>query len=914
MADLTTDFAGRYRIERELGAGGMATVYLAQDLRHDRRVAIKVLRPELAAVIGAQRFLSEIKTTANLQHPHILPLFDSGEIVTGHGSWDMGSSPQPPTTHDSRPTTLLYYVVPYIEGESLRDLLTREKQLSVAEAVRLASEVASALDYAHRHGVIHRDIKPENILLHEGRALVADFGIALAVSRSDGATRMTETGMSLGTPHYMSPEQAMGEREITARSDIYSLGAMTYEMLVGEPPFSGPTAQSIVAKVLTAEPASIRETRKRVPEEVEEAVLTALQKLPADRFATAAEFADALAGRIATASPARRSGGVGRPIHGRWFAWAGLAVAVAALGLIAWRRFTRLAPPESRFAIALARGQDISLAMQGTHFAVSHDGSLLVYTGGDSVHGRLWVKRRNSLVATSIPGTEGAYNPFISPDDRSVGFFTDVNNGRTLAVVSLTGGPPRTVITTPLGNSGAAWATDGYIYFDADQGGLQRIRPDGTDRQTVMPLDLATHEAGIAWPQVLPGAHTVIMRLRHIDDVPADYSIVAVRIGSGQRSTLTRGVSAAYEPGHLLFVTADGTLETAPFSEKKLRITGPSAAALNDVRIAGNYSGIDLSVTDDGVLYYLAGSPGTSTRLEWVDRNGAARPVDPNWSEEGEIRGLALSPDETRAAVEISRVGSTGTDIWIKQLPAGPLSRLTLDPAPDSRPIFSSDGHSVIFLSERVTPEAVFERAANGTGNDRRFARARRNITEVTESHDGKWLIARTSSADSGSGDILAMRIGVDTMLHPIIATPAGESNPALSADGHWLAYTSNETGRREVYVRPFPNVNDGVWQISTNGGFEPLWANSGRELFFRRGTGTVDLMAVDVVTTPVFHAGAPHAIASTDAAVGLDYRRYAVSRDDRRFLMVGRADPDAQPQLVRIEHFDPTSAGRTAP
>src|ERR1700741_906495 len=237
LEQIAVVLADRYRIERELGAGGMATVYLAHDLKHDRKVAIKVLRQELAAVIGADRFLSEIRTTANLQHPHILPLFDSGAA-----------------------DSFLFYVMPFIEGESLRDRLSREKQLPIADAVRLATEVASALDYAHRHGVIHRDIKPENILLHDGAALVADFGIALAVS-SAGGSRMTETGMSLGTPHYMSPEQAMGEREITARSDVYGLGAMTYEMLVGDPPFTGSTAQAIVAKVMTAEPAGLAAPR-----------------------------------------------------------------------------------------------------------------------------------------------------------------------------------------------------------------------------------------------------------------------------------------------------------------------------------------------------------------------------------------------------------------------------------------------------------------------------------------------------------------------------------------------------------------------------------------------------------------------------------------------------------------------------
>src|SRR5512132_3996495 len=283
---LQVALSDRYRIEREIGAGGMATVFLAQDLRHDRRVALQLLRPELSAVIGAERFLAEIKLTANLQHPHILPLFDSGEA-----------------------DGFLFYVMPFVEGESLRSRLNREKQLPMADAVRIATEVAGALDYAHRHGVVHRDIKPENILIHDGRALVADFGIALAASKA-GGNRMTETGMSLGTPHYMSPEQAMGEREITARSDVYALGVVLYEMLTGDPPFSGSTAQAIVARVLTEAPRPILPQRHTIPPEVESAILVALEKLPADRFATAAEFADALKGRhsgptrVSTAAPA----------------------------------------------------------------------------------------------------------------------------------------------------------------------------------------------------------------------------------------------------------------------------------------------------------------------------------------------------------------------------------------------------------------------------------------------------------------------------------------------------------------------------------------------------------------------------------------------------------------------------------
>jgi eukaryotic-like serine/threonine-protein kinase len=221
---------GGYEIERELGHGGMATVWLAEDVRHHRRVAIKVLHPELSAVLGSGRFLKEIELTANLQHPHILPLFDSGEAA-GH----------------------LYYVMPYVEGESLRNRLVRERQLPIADAIRIATDVADALAYAHRHGVVHRDIKPENILLHDGRPVVADFGIALAVQQA-GGERMTQTGLSLGTPQYMAPEQATGERTVDLRADVYALGAVTYEMLSGEPPFTGPTAQAVVARMLTEAP------------------------------------------------------------------------------------------------------------------------------------------------------------------------------------------------------------------------------------------------------------------------------------------------------------------------------------------------------------------------------------------------------------------------------------------------------------------------------------------------------------------------------------------------------------------------------------------------------------------------------------------------------------------------------------
>ncbi len=291
---LKTALADRYAIQEELGAGGMATVYLAEDLKHHRKVAVKVLRPELAAVLGAERFVKEIETTANLQHPHILPLFDSGEA-----------------------DSFLYYVMPFIDGETVRDKLNRETQFGIEEAVRITCDVADALDYAHRNNVIHRDIKPENILLHDGRPMVADFGIALAVSAAAGG-RMTETGMSLGTPHYMSPEQATAEKDLTNRSDIYSLGCALYEMLTGEPPHTGASAQAIVMKIVTEDAQPVTELRKSVPPHVAAATAKSLEKLAADRFESAAKFAEALTNPAFTLPTAQPTAIPGVPTSGPW--------------------------------------------------------------------------------------------------------------------------------------------------------------------------------------------------------------------------------------------------------------------------------------------------------------------------------------------------------------------------------------------------------------------------------------------------------------------------------------------------------------------------------------------------------------------------------------------------------------------
>src|SRR5688500_7103673 len=569
---LSSALADRYRIERELGQGGMATVYLAYDLRHDRKVAIKVLRPELAAVIGAERFLSEIKTTANLQHPHILPLFDSGR-VEGHegrgGREGREGDPVDPETGATfaTPSTFLYYVMPFIDGESLRDRLNREKQLAIGDAVRITSEVAGALDYAHRRDVIHRDIKPENILLHDGRALVADFGIALAASRAGSGSRITETGMSLGTPHYMSPEQAMGQREITGRSDVYGLGVIAYEMLTGDPPFTGSTAQAIVARVVTESPRPMRAQRHTIPSHVDAAVLTALEKLPAYRFDTPAAFAAALADRVyvprETAATVPHAS-IATPARSRRAIGALSIAAVALAGVAAWGWLREVPPPAVlRYSMGLPPEQSLLQdGNAGVNIDISPDGRRVVYVGAG---GQLWLRDRDRLDAMPVPGTSESFNPHCSPDGARIVFTAGVNID--LKVVSTSGGPPITLTNVGVGaGGGAAWAPDGWIYFDTPEG-IARIRADGGSREQIIPYDTAAGDIGHAWPTVLPNGRDVLYRSRSGND-PSTFDIVAFDVRTRERRILTKGLLARYvQPGYLVVVRSDGAVLAAPFDQ-----------------------------------------------------------------------------------------------------------------------------------------------------------------------------------------------------------------------------------------------------------------------------------------------------------------------------------------------------------
>ena len=895
---LSTSLADRYRIEREVGQGGMATVYLATDLRHQRKVAVKVLRPELAALIGAERFLAEITTTAALQHPHILPLFDSGQAVVRQSEQGNG------------PHSFLYYVMPFIEGESLRDRLNREKQLPVADAIRIATEAASALDYAHRHHVIHRDIKPENILLHDGQALVADFGISLAVS-SAGGSRMTETGMSLGTPQYMSPEQAMGEREIGPRSDVYALGTVTYEMLIGEPPFTGPSAQAIVAKVMTTIPAAMIPQRRTIPSHVEAAVLHAIEKLPADRFATGAEFAAALGnpnftGPITAARPL----GLGPPRTrfanniAKGFPW---VVALLA-GLWAWSQHSPSASrPVRRYAVEL-RGLEAISPLEQVTMALSPDGQRLAYVGG-AANGKsqIWLRDRDQLHARPISETGGATSLSWSPDGTQLAFETR-DPGTLLAVPVGGGSSPVVVSDTLIATGGTAWSSDGFIYSTGGYNGtvgIVRVPATGGVPTIVTTIDTGSHAFAHLNPAVLPNNKGLVFSVWY-GPTRTDTDIGVADIKTGKVKILQRGLRAVYAPtGHLLIVRADGSLIALPFDQTRMVTTGPAVPVLSGIATQGG-TGADLAIGGDGTLAYYAGEPRDvreTVQPVWIARDGHTTPVDSGWTFNRPFNGgITLSPDGSRLALAVA--GNETADIWIKQLEHGPFSRLTFEEFLKYRPSWSPDGRSLVYISDPGNNNAsILQRRADGSGAAERLLGSDKAIAEAIWAPDGKTLVVRTTLP---TRDILAFHPGVDSIATPLIASQKFDERAATMApDGRYIAYQSDESGRDEIYIRPFPKTDDGRWQVSRDGGEEPLWGRTGREIFFRSTAG--DMMAVPVTTGTSLEVGTPHPLFSAKGFVRtLSHRAYDVTPDDRRFVMLrALSDTTTTPsQLVLVDNW----------
>ena len=875
---LNAALAGRYSIDSEIGRGGMATVYLAQDLRHQRKVALKVLSPELGAVLGGERFLSEIRVTANLQHPHLLPLFDSGEA-----------------------DGLLFYVMPFVEGETLRALIEREKQLPIDDAVRIAVAVASALAYAHEHGIIHRDLKPENILLQAGHPVVADFGIALAVSKAGGA-RVTQTGLSLGTPSYMSPEQASGDRAIDARSDIYALGAMTYEMIAGEPPHTGSSAQAVMAKLMTAEPAPLHELRKSVPSPVEAAVAKALSKSPADRFRTATEFADALTNPAYGAAATTRAHAP-EPAVRQWkivsAALGALVLAsMAALGVAMRGRgdASSSAQPVTRYAIALDSGASFASSVYG-RVALTRDGSVFAIA---STHGGpLSLRKRDELATTLLPGTDGAVTPFFSPDGAYVAF----TSGITIKIIATAGGTVIPLTDSLDGRYGASWGADGFIYAGTRgvQTGLSRVgsKPGAGGVEVVTTIDTAAGETLHRFPVALKNGKGVLFAIVHSGKGAVRVAIAMADLATHKhRELIPVGSQPRYADGHLFYVVGANVF-AVPFDADAMKITGEPIQVVTDVRVSGlNF--VDYAVSDNGVFAYTIG--GALGKLEpmWVSRDGTAQPVDPAWADA--LMAPSISPDGTRLAVGV-RPATGRSEIVIKQLDRGPALKLKSAAIYSNAPAWTPDGRSITYQSNQDGTFDLWTRRADGSAPPTLAARTAQSFSEVLWSPDGKSLIGRTSLSSNGEGDIMIAHPPRDTTMRPLIATPATEKNMTFSPDGKWMAYASNESGQFEVYVVPFPDVHASRTLLSTEGGNEPRWSHHGGEIFYRDKAG--NMVAAQVKTSPDFSPVRLTVLFPAAQYEGHNaYRDFDVSLDDKRFLMFRPATQGAGVQLVVVENW----------
>jgi eukaryotic-like serine/threonine-protein kinase len=862
---LAAALADRYTIERALGQGGMATVYLAADLKHDRKVAIKVLKPELAAVLGAERFVQEIKTTAALTHPHILPLFDSGDA-----------------------DGFLYYVMPYIEGETIRDRLSRDTQLGVDEAVRIAREIADALDYAHRRGIIHRDIKPENILLHDGRAMVMDFGIALAVSAAAGG-RMTETGLSLGTPHYMSPEQATAEKDISARSDVYSLASVLYEMLAGQPPHLGGSAQQIIMKIIAEPSEAVTRYRKSVPPNVSAAVATALEKLPADRFATANAFADALrsttyarAGDQALATGARGAD---------WRAKAAvpaLALSAVLLAIVAWGATQGSTPARvARYDVSLAGPARGAYA---DRVQIAPDGSRIVMIRQVEGRSSLFVRSPDQLEPVELLGTEGALNPTFSPDGGKIAYMS----GPTIRVFDIAGGLSTLLTDSLVGLPGLAWGSDGYVYYDhRGVGPLLRVPEMGGSPEVVSTVDSTANELQHLWPDPLPNGKGVLMVINRGGPgrgASENDGIAVLDLKTGKHKELFRGIAVRYaSSGHLLYVTHDRELMAVAFDQDRLAVTGTSVIIAKGILVSGTGSGaVDLSISRAGTLWYALGDRGTSlTEVVWATRDGTTSALRPELR--GSVEDVAISPDATRLAY-ILRVDD-GAHVRVQHLATGNRERLTFEPSFEQI-AWNPDGRTLI---GSPSSGALYRVMADGSADPTPLHGQTIRAFDAQWTPDGTTLLyaLRTESYN----DIFNFSPERDSAPAVLLRTPGNERSPSVSPDGKWLLFQSARGDGNQVFVRQYPSMTGVLRQVSSGDGSQPVWSKDGREIFYRSSSDS--LVSVSVLGGAAFTVGAERALFSMSGVTNWD-----VMPDGRRFVLVRESAAAAAKRHVVVENF----------
>jgi serine/threonine-protein kinase len=882
---LRAALADKYSIEREIGAGGMATVYLVRDIKHHRRVALKLLNPELGAAIGGERFLAEIEVTANLQHPNLLPLFDSGEAEG-----------------------LLYYVMPYVDGESLRAKLMREKQLPIDEAIHIATAVASALDYAHRHGVVHRDLKPENILLHEGQPLVADFGIALALSNAAGQ-RITQTGISLGTPQYMSPEQATGDRRVDGRSDVYSLGVITYEMLTGEPPYTGATAQSIIAKVVLDRPRSLRLSRDTVPSHVEAAVARALAKVPADRFPTAREFADALRGRGTpgahdfstpeTASPAAAPPGIRRPKLTTLAAWIVAGTVAMFAGVAIWKSTQK---PRSTAVASFFVDLPVSKGVRERvrNVAIAPDGKTIAFVAQSDSSSHVYLRRVDDLEPRIVPHTNDAIDVAFSPDGS---WLTVATKGGALRKAQPDGSSMATMAEHLDLFGSLTWATNQTLVVGgapAAQNGLGLL---AVSSGAVRPLTKPTTPASShGMPLIGPDGETLLF----VDWGPAFTEDDFLAIGSLSSGEFVTTPLLAVQPigivdGRILYVTSSGAIMAVPFDPRTHRITGEPIRVMDGVGadnrgLLGESPHSVAALSSNGTLVYTRGRP--TQHLVSVDLSGT-QSVTPITGDREHLSawsgGPRFSPDGRRIAVEViaMRGDTTSSDIWTLDLATRTFTRLT-SLGNVVAPEWTPDARRIVFTTWYEKKPTIWSQLADGS-------QPAEKVLELPDGHDAR----SANVTPDGLGTIfcdVTNFLGKSEMFYlPFadrkpqrIAGPFGyECEGRVSPDGRWLAYVANEDGKNQIYVRPFQSAGS-RGRVSVDFGDSPRWSRDGSRLYYRHGESAVGRGSLFVARIKPTPSGAnvqqpERILALQEGGV------YDVSQDGRHIVMLGEGESRVQ-------------------
>jgi Tol biopolymer transport system component len=855
---------GPYEITAPIGAGGMGEVYRARDTRLNRDVAIKVLPAHVAGREDLQqRFEREARAIASLHHPHICSLYDIG-------------------LQDGAP----YLVMELLEGEPLDKRIERGA-LPLEEALRIAIEIADALDQAHRKGVVHRDLKPANVMLTASGAKLLDFGLAKAVELQSNTAALsslptqtktlTTEGTIIGTLAYMAPEQLEG-KEIDARTDIFALGALLYEMLTAKQAFSGDSHASLITSIMSSDPAPVAAVQPMATPALERAIRKCLAKSPDQRWQSVRDLMSELqwiaeGGSQAPPSAAAivRGGFQGRTAWIAVGATAALLIPLAAIVVLHLRaqapvqnviRF-EIAPPDK----AVMRGLDIPTP--------SPDGQRIVFSAvGAEQKSRLWIRSLDSPDLQPVAGTEEAALPFWSPDGRQIGFIA----GGKLKRVDATGGPPHTICE--VNNFGAAtWNQDGVILFGRNRA-LVRVSAQGGEPKPVE--GGPKHDLTQYWPQFLPdGMHF----LYNAESDPRDNSgVYAGSLDGGARRKLLGGDAKVVYAGlgYLLFNQGD-TLYAQRFDPKRVELKGDPVPVAEHVLTFGNAAGANFFASSNGVLAYRTGSRGADFELAWFNRSGKRLSAV---GSPGQFTNPALSPDERWLAVGKMDLQAKTRDLWLYDLVRGTSTRLTFDPGDDLNPAWSPDGKQIAFTAKRKGERDIYVMDANGTREPEIVLQTpiRKNVEQW--SPDGKYLVFNLEASNTNA-DLYVLPLFGERKAIPFLTSPFTEDMGQISPNGRWIAYRSNESGTSEVYVQSFTPGDPAPrrkWRISTDGGMEPQWRRDGKELFYLRGS---TLMAVDIKSDGrEFEAGLPNPLFDK-MLPGIGRNRYVVSRDGQRFLFI---------------------------